>query len=140
MGEYFEQVIKPKLGLDIFLRMDPETFERCHNCADLPQKVQKWNGLRSWSNGRYRSANQCDLFCRKTDVLLDQSKQKVDMTLSEGNRGQYTPEVTGITCIDDFMQPLSKRGESISAFNWGTARGLGKLAGYMANRGTLAGE
>ena len=84
MGEYFEQEIQPKLGVEVYLRMDPGTMSKVRELQSLSMMTQLKNGQKSWEDGRYASMSCWDMCC-KTGELLALNKN-CNKGLAEGNR------------------------------------------------------
>ena len=66
---------------------------------------------------------------------------KADATLSPGNRKYVDPDISDLGMpIQGSSLPKARTGEAVSALCSGNARGLAKLAAFMANKGSLNGE
>lgn len=84
MGEYFQQVIKPKFGVDVYLRMDPEDLHKIEDLRGISTWFQLKNAWKRWDQGRYTTWSISDMLCRMGGVMaLD---KKANKTLSKGNR------------------------------------------------------
>ena len=139
MGEYFQQVIMPKFGIDAHLRMDDETIPRTRNLADVGIFKQLWNGFKAYERGRYVSMTLGDMFCRSGE--FKKFNVKVDKSKKETHRKYETTEIEGKgEDIKEFMDAECKKGEVISGFTYSSARGLAKAAAYLANNGSFKGE
>ena len=83
MGEYFQQEIEGKLGVSVYLRMDPETLPKVRMNKSLSYWKQFTNGFKGWESGRYANFNACDMLCRFGGIK--RIEDQCDKTLPEGN-------------------------------------------------------
>lgn len=138
MGEYFEQEVQAKLGVDVFLRMDQETIARTRDLKNISGWKSFTNGFKSFENGRYVSLNAWDMVCNMMKMMkLD---TEVNSTLTKEQRGTQVFDIDGVKEEKDEYVPDAKTGEIISCYSYANARGLGKLAGFMANKGSMGEE
>ena len=135
MGEYFQQVILPEFGIDIHLRMDPETFPKIAKFRD----IGFFGSIRnSWKDRdhQYSTVGFCGL-CSYMSYFNTCVKEQ-NKTLGQGNRGYTEPETTGNSYdMEAFQNEKWYTAEVISAMSLGSGRGLAKLAAFMANKGKL---
>ena len=96
------------------------------------------NGFKSFDRGRYTTFNCCDMLCRMSQ--LGKNMKKINATIPEGGRGMFDVELGHSTELKSFMNDKAKTGECVSTMTYANARGLAKLAAYMANKGTLNGH
>lgn len=136
MGEYFQQVILPEYGIDTHLRMDPETFSRIADFKDHGIFSSIRNSWKDYGSGRYASVGFwgiCSYMSNYTAV-----SKEVDKTRGAGNRGYMAEEIAGLNGdMGNLRNPSAYQAELVSCTCLASARGLGRLAGFMANKGKI---
>ena len=136
MGEYMQQVLTPEYGFDIQLKTDPNQFNRIYEFKDIGFWASLKNSWKDQENGKYSSLGFWDT-CSFMSVYST-SMGEMDKTLGQGNRKAEAEEMKGLGMdFHNVLKPEFYQAEIISALSMGTARGLGKLAAFMANKGKL---
>lgn len=138
MGEYWEQEIQNKFGLNVYLRMTPADFPKTADVQPISGFKQFTNGFKSTENGRYTSMSTTEVLGNICKFISLDSAQNA--TLGPENRGSMEPEIEGFKGEESFLVPLAKTSEGVSAFCYANARSLAKLAAMMANKGSLGEE
>ena len=94
------------------------------------------NSWKSRENGRYASVGFCGL-CSYMSNYTNVAKE-VDKTMGNGNRAYMSEEIQGLAGdMSNLSKPSFYQAELISCCCLASARGLGRLAGFMANKGKL---
>ena len=83
MGEYFQKVIMPEYGIDVHLRMDPETIPKTLDFQDIGFMASMKN---SWKDRdhQYSSVGFCGM-CSYTSYYMSMAAE-IDKTRAPGNR------------------------------------------------------
>lgn len=135
MGEYMQQVLIPEHGFDIHIRMDKETLNQVYDF----KKITGWpvfkNMMKSGEGGRYACISPIQLpgfikNMKKTMAAYSESAPSENRKTMSNN---YLPKGG----MELFYMDDARTSEIPSDTTHASARGLAKMAAFMANKGKL---
>ena len=136
MGEYFKQEIEKKHNVDVYLRMDEADLVKAVDYKYIGMWKQYKNAKVPWDECRYSTIPMFDM-----KAMMDAESKENKLCKNEQPK-TYDPARQELKSfgMDTMNNKTIRMGESVSAACLASARGLAKIAQFMANRGKADGQ
>ena len=136
MGEYFEQEMRP-LGIDVFPNMKDEDLHRCFNFKQLGFGNEfKFAKEKAEENRFVKNTGYFDVLGMFPKAAAAEKAIYKDM------KGYKYPDYDfkEMGSMTGLQKDVVKKSELNSALTQGNAKGLAKLAAFLANGGSVDGH
>lgn len=138
MGEYWREEIETKLGLDVMIGFEEEGLERVFDVSQYSNLKQMWHIIKTKTADNYATLDLRSLWNNRAKFkqIWTDTGNGVGKAAWGNIKEQFVnPENNVKGFVENLNEPMMRMGEHPSGACHASARGLAKLAAYMANRG-----